>query len=327
MDRVANAGMPYFVTGSASPKITANHAGKNYEKYKNFFRVSPFNSNIEAEHLADYAKFLKNKHGWSKFAVTVEDAAWMEPITNRTPDALKQMGLEVTMNKRFAPKTSDFTPIPDKVKNLGADVMLKTIAHVPGQSLLSTWKQNEYPFAQEGINISSMSPHYWADTNGGCRYEATGLSPAGVASITDKTTPFVDAYRKRYSSRPALPMFMGMGTYDAVHIYKNAVERARTADYRQNLDSIVSALQKTDYKGVSGHIRFYGKDSQYPNDVKYGTNAEPFVISQWQKATDGNGIGGTNGTKVAVWDNQYATGDHVAASPRRSPAVRRNRGV
>ena len=310
-DAVANAHVPYIDTGAASPKISQNHMGKDYEKYKNIFRVSPVNSDFQAKALADYGKYLSDQHGWNSFAVVVEDAAWTKSISDKTPKQLKQHGLEVTLTDRFAPDTSDFTPILDKVKSSGAEVMLKAIAHVPGTSLLSTWRQNKYPFAQEGINVSSMSPHYWKDTNGGCLFETTS-GPAGVAEITDKTKPFIKKYKKKYSDRPELPMYMGIGSYDALYVYKNAVKAAGTSDYKNDLDKIVSKLSSTDMKGAGGHISFFPKGHKYANDVKYGVDKEPFVVDQWQKATNGDGLAGTNGTKEAVWPKKYATAKHVA---------------
>jgi branched-chain amino acid transport system substrate-binding protein len=61
--------------------------------------------------------------------------------------------------------------------------------------MLSTWGANNYPFGEEGINVASMSPQYWGDTNGGCLYETTSESgAAGVAPITEKTVPFAKKY-------------------------------------------------------------------------------------------------------------------------------------
>lgn len=314
IDRVGASNVPFLSTGSASPKITANHAGKNYEKFKNHFRPNPINANFQADLLADYGGFLADQHGWNTQAVVVEDAEWTKPITRRTKPRLEdKYGVKVTMNKRIAPDTSDFTPILDSVEESGAGVMLKAISHIPGTSMLSTWGQNEYPFAQEGINVASMSPQYWGDTNGGCLYETTAESGAGgFAPVTEKTIPFRKAYQEKYDERPTTPMYMGFGTYDAHFIFKNAVERAGTADYKNNLNDIVAELEKTDYVGTAGRIKFFPKDHRYAHDVQFGTDLAPFPVTQWQEAEEGEGIAGTGGTKVGVWPEEFASGKHVA---------------
>ena len=114
-DRVAHYGVPFLSVGDASPKVTQNHMGKNYSKYQNVFRVTPPNADFEAKALANYAEFLSNEHGWTDFAVVTEDAGWNKPISAQTPGYLKQKGLNVVLNKRFSPKTKDFTPLLDKV--------------------------------------------------------------------------------------------------------------------------------------------------------------------------------------------------------------------
>lgn len=311
-DKVAKTGTPFIVTGAASPKVSTAKMGKNYEEYKNVYRVSPVNSDYQAQALTEYGTLLEEQHGWTKFAVVAEDALWTKPITDNLPAGLEDNGLTVTMTERFPTDTSDFRPLLDRVKRSGADVLLKAIGHVPATGLLSTWQQKQYPFAQEGINISSMSPQYWNDTNGGCLYETTS-GPSGVASITSKSKPFTKEYIKYARGRPTLPMSMGVGTYDGVSVGANAIAAGGSLEKIKRNTGIVSYwLAKTNMKGASGHIEFFGKNGKYPNDVKYGPNKVPFVVNQWQTPTDGNGLAGTDGTKVAVWPKKYATGNHVA---------------
>jgi branched-chain amino acid transport system substrate-binding protein len=321
ISRVGNANVPFLDTGSASPNITQNYPAAEYETYKNVFRVGPVNSNFQADLLADYGKFLADTHGWNTFAVVVEDAEWTKPVTQRTPQRLEEKhGLEVPVNNRIAPDTSDFTPILDSIASSGAQGHIKAISHITGTAMLSTWGANNYSFGEEGINVASMSPQYWGDTNGGCLYETTSESgAAGVAPITDKTVPFAKKYGQQFDSRPTAPMYMGFGTYDAMYVYKNAVESASTVNYEENLDSIVAELEKTDFTGTSGQVQFYPKDHKYAHDVKYGSDFVPFPVVQWQKDGGAGSSGGSGfdpvegeGKKVAVWPEEFATGKHVA---------------
>ncbi|GAD53812.1 ABC transporter substrate-binding protein [Halarchaeum acidiphilum MH1-52-1] len=106
-------------------------------------------------------------------------------------------------------------------------------------------------------------------------------------------------------------MYMGVGSYDAVYVYKQAAESAgtvRTGD----IDNISDALEKTDYMGASGRIQFTSGDTDYAHDVKYGKDKQPMIARQWQKAENGNGLAGSGGKKVAVWPKEYATGKHQA---------------
>jgi len=311
-ERVGNLNVPFIDTGAASPQITQDHVGADYETYKNVFRCNPVNADFQADLLADYAAFLSDTHGWNSFAVVVEDAAWTQPVTDRTAARMEdEHGLSVEMNRRISPDTTDFTPILDSVEETGAKAMIKAISHISGTGMLSSWGANEYPFAQEGINVASMSPQYWSDTNGGCLYETTAESGAGgTAPVTEKTVPFTEDYIERFDSRPTLPMYMGFGTMDAGFIFKNAAEAAGTVDFQNNLDDIVAELEATDYTGTAGQIQFYGKDHDYPHDVKFGEDLAPFPVTQWQAEAENDMIEG-DGAKVCVWPEAFATGDHV----------------
>ncbi|MFB6170710.1 MAG: ABC transporter substrate-binding protein [Haloarculaceae archaeon] len=314
-ERVGAANVPFLDTGAASPKITQEYPAKNYDKYKNIFRVGPQNADFQADALADYGAYLADRYGWNTQAVVSEDAEWTKPVTGRTAKRMEEKyGLDVPINDRIAPDTSDFTPILDSVEESGARVMMKAIAHIPGTSMLSTWGANEYPFAQEGTNVASMSPAYWSDTNGNCRYESEAEAGAGgFGKISDKTIPFRKRFQEKYDSRPQTPMYMGCATYDAIYLYKEAVESAGSFNYKKNLDDIVAELEKTDYTGVTGQVSFFPKDHKYAHDVMPGLDKVPYTPVQWQQAKEGEGLSGTDGTKECVWPEKFATAEHVPA--------------
>ena len=76
---------------------------------------------------------------------------------------------------------------------------------------------------------------------------------------------------------------MNSSAYDAVYILAEAIEKAGSLDP----DQLVAALEKTDYKGVSGRIRFnenhiavFGEHD--PNETGVS------VVFQWQKNKAGN---------------------------------------
>ena len=303
MNLVGDADIPFFISGSADPRTMQDHHGEDYDRYRNIFRSGPVNSDYQAEFLADYMEFLSDEHGWTQIAHIPEEAAWTASFSELVPGFLEERGLDVVMDIHLSRDTDDFVPVLDEVEDAGAEVLLKEFAHIPGPGMLSAWRENEYPFAQEGINVASMSPQFWDDTDGGCQYETTSESGgAGKAEITDKSVSLGEAYQDRFADegRPTLPMYMGYNTYDAVHLYKDVVERAGTADFENDLDDIVDAALDSDFTGAAGQIQFHGPDHEYPHDVQAGVDLVPFPVTQWQA-----------GEKEAVYPAQYASADHV----------------
>lgn len=301
IDILAEAEVPFIVTAAGGPEITRDFAGTDYEQYKNTFRVGPSTLHM-AELIPQYAQSISDAYGWNEFAHVTEDAAWTQPFTDIFPDAFDDLGLDLVMNERIARDTSDFTPVLDDVEESGANVMLKEIAHIQGAGLLSAWRESEYPFITDGVNLSSYSPAYFEDTNGGSLYE-TNLQPAGggVTPITSKTIPFTERYQERYDSRPSMPMWLGFTGYDMMHVYREAAERGGTVD---NLDDVVDEMLETDHEGVIGQIQFKGPDSEDPNEVRYGPDLVTMPAVQWQEQ-NGEGI------RECVWPEQFATEEHT----------------
>lgn len=310
LDPIAEFGVPFIVTGSAAPSTVTDFIGQNYDRYRNFFRTGPINSNFQAEAMGDYADFLSDTHGWNSFAFLADDAAWTQPFSNILPGTLEDKGYDVVHQSRLSIETNDFSPVLSDVDESGADSIIRFFAHINGGPMLGEWHQLEYEFGVEGIHVTGMHPLFYQLSEGAATYETTSQSGAGGATaITENTMDFVESYRNRYSDAdPPVqhPMYMGFNTYDAVNVYAAAVERASTWDYENSLDDIVDAMLRTDHTGVAGRIRIYGEDAEYPHDVRESRNdqgtIENFPITQWQP----------EGALECVYPEVYATADHMA---------------
>jgi len=310
LDLVGETGVPFLITGSAAPTSITEFIGQDYEGYKSVFRSGPINSNLQAEAMADYAEYLSDLHGWSSYGFLADDAAWTKPFSNLLPDKLESRGFDVVHEDRLSLGIDDFGPVVSDLSSADPDAVFRFFAHIIGGGLLGAWHQEQLEFGIEGIHVASMTPGFYEATEGAATYETTSQSgAAGVTDITDKTIPFVDAYQETYADdddAPSLPMYMGFNTYDAIYVYKNAIERADTADYEGSLDDIVSALLETDHTGTAGQISFYGADSEYPHDLQETRDDDGkianFPITQWRP----------EGEIECVYPEAYRTDDHVA---------------
>jgi branched-chain amino acid transport system substrate-binding protein len=309
MDFVADRNVPFLITGSADPETITNFHGQDYEEYKNVFRTGPINSDYQAEATGQYAEFLADEHGWERFAILADDAAWTGPFIDRLPDEIEDRGLEMVHVDTMGIETDDFSQYLDDVDGADADAVFRFIAHADSAAFIATWQGNEYPFAVEGINVPGMSPEFWDATEGACLYETTSQSGAGgVAELTDRTMPFVEEYEDRFEDEdpPSKPMYMGFNSYDAVFFYKEAVESADTADYENELDEIVDSMLATEITGAAGEMALYGEDDEYPHDLQETRDEEDYIsnfpITQWQE----------DGVVECVFPESDATADHVA---------------
>lgn len=309
LDMVAEFDVPFLITGSAAPSTMTEFIGQDYDRYRNTFRVGPVNSDFQAEAMADYAEYLSDLHGWNAFAFLADNAAWTEPFSNFLPGELESRGFDVVHEDRLSVEIDDFGPVIGDLVEADPDAIFRFFAHINGGPMLGAWHQQELEFGIEGIHVASMLPAFHELTEGAATYETTSQTgAAGVTDITEKTIPFVEDYQEAYADegQPSLPMYMGFNTYDAVYVYRDAVERAGTANYGSDLDAIVDAMLATDYTGVAGTIEFYGPDDEYPHDLRETRGEDGrisnFPITQWLP----------EGDISCVYPEQHRTADHVA---------------
>lgn len=307
IDYVAERNVPWLITGSADPRTLTDTVKQDYERYKNVFRTGPVNSDLQAEAQVDYAEFLSDEHGFNAVALVPENAAWTQSFVDIMPDELASRGLEVVYQEQPARDTDDWTPILGAAEEAGAEIFQRMIAHASGPTLPATWSGGEFPFLMEGIHVGGQLPEAFGLYEGTVAWETTADTGAGgIAPITEKTQPFRERYQERYGDEDIVslaPMYMGINGYDAVHIYKEAVESAGTVDYENDLDAIVDAMLDVSHTGVAGEIELYGRDGEYPHDLKPARQDGRiwnYPVRQWL------GDGGTE----CVYHPDYATADH-----------------
>lgn len=307
----AQEGIPLIVTGSAAPTTVTDFIGQDYERYKNFFRTGPINSDFQALAIASYADHLSARHGWTTFGFVADRASWTVPYNDILPRTLQDKGYNVPYSERISIETDNYSPILNDAVEAEIEAMFRFFAHQTAAPLLVEWVQRRLPFGIEGINVWSQMPTWWQQLEGAATFETTGQTAAGgVAPVTPKTQPFVEAYREQFGEAEnpprQQPMYMGFNTYDAIHFYRNAVEAAGTWDYTEYLDEIVDAMLAQSYTGASGTIELFGPDGEYPHDVKVERAADGTIqnypVTQWQP----------EGALECVYPQAFNTAEHLA---------------
>ena len=286
--------LPIITPGAASDEIT-KRVHDNYATLKYVFQ-GYFASSFLSQSVCDSAKDLLVDHYHMKTAaIFSEDAAWTVPLDATYEACLPKAGLKVLDTIRMSPDTTDFTPIYNGLEAKKPDVLIAGISHV-GVQPVTQWASQQVPIPMYGVVSQATSTTFWKDTNGAT--EGVVLQNMAVESVptTPKTVPFATAYIKRYGISPAYP---GYGAYDQVYYIADAIRRAGSDDP----EKIVDALEKTDWIGTVGHIRFYGKDDSHTHGMVYGPDAVSGLFVQWQ-----------DGKMVPVWPKAVA-GDNALKFP------------
>ena len=65
-------------------------------------------------------------------------------------------------------------------------------------------------------------------------------------------------------------------------------------------------MEATDYTGTAGQIQFYGRDHEFPHDVKYGPDLAQGVYFQWQPDSEGNG------RQRVIWNDELQEAEYMS---------------
>ncbi|MGO9931170.1 MAG: ABC transporter substrate-binding protein [Steroidobacteraceae bacterium] len=265
-----------FITPGASSNEISRHVHEDYDKNKYTFHEY-LTSTFIADSICDSVKqLLQREYSIRSAVVLSEDAAWTTPLDAEYLACLPKIGVKVLDHIRFAPDTSDFTPLYNKIEGEKPDVIVTGISHTGVQPTVQ-WAQQQVPVPMIGMSSQATSGTFWKDTNGAAAGVVTFSVAADGANLTDKMQPFINDYVKRFGEAPNYTAYT---TDDAVNVLVLAIQRAGSTDG----DKLVAALEQTDYVGTIGRVQFYGRDSEFTHAMKYGPEYVTGIMLQWQSA-------------------------------------------
>jgi branched-chain amino acid transport system substrate-binding protein len=259
---------------------------KDYNRYKYWFRVTPYNSNhlvkVDFVLLEMVRKLMAKEFGVDKpkVAIVAEKAAWADPMVKVAEDTLPKMGMEVVGVWRPSATATEVTAELSAIQRTGAQIIFVTFSSSVGIPFAKQAGELQIPAAIVGINVEAQKDGFWTATGGKGNFNLS-LSTYAQVKMTDQTIPFINKYKERFKESPNYTA----GSYDALYVLKEAIEKADTLDS----DALVPVLEKTDYTGTVGKVVF-SKD----HDLVFGPGFSTGTGTQWQ-----------DGKNVCVWPDGW----------------------
>jgi branched-chain amino acid transport system substrate-binding protein len=271
MDLLAKYKVPFLGTIAMTPASEQKLLG-DPEKYKYVFRVG-INSPYFVSYLTGVMGFLGREFGFKKAFFMVQDVLWARGSASGMEAWFKKEGWEVLGMETFPTGASEYSSALMKVQQTGAQVIVPIFDMHESVILVKQWNAMKVPALMAGIIPPIAGPSAWKAFEGKIEGFVNTAMEAGHLGIKKipKSAEFVEAYKKRWGVE--LEGQHGPApSYDAVYVFADAVERAGTIEP----DAVVAALQKTDWMGVDGRIRF-GKSQQAifgfdPRETALGCN-------------------------------------------------------
>ena len=289
LPHISRARTVYMGVGAASPAIT-ERVRQDYDMFKYVFRVSPINAAHQARALADFVSgFVLTELAVRRLAIVGEDSKWVGDLVPLLRKAVTEAGADVSLTELVDTDTQDFSPLLARLVDSGAQFLVVILAQAASDVLVQQWYDARVPVPMGGIDLKGMDPDFFARVGGKAVSQITGMLSVRSA-LTARSVIYYDAFARRTGR--STPVYTGPGAYDAVHVWAEAVRRAKTTE----AEAVIRELERTDYLGVQGRIRF-----DDAHDVKAGQGLVSFVFAQWQD----------NGERVIVWPKELRTGKWV----------------
>jgi branched-chain amino acid transport system substrate-binding protein len=283
MDLVAKYKVPQLGTIAQTPSFQKKFA-ENPKKYKYLFRVTT-DALTPATYIAAALDMLKKQFKLNKVLFVYQDTLWAKAFAGLIKKHCKKTGWAEVGFEAYAAGANDFSPALTKAKEDKAQVIAMVWDVPMGAGIFAKqYKAMKVPALVVGF-VPPMGAATAVKTLGpGVEYSITVEFPVGSSlplKKLPKTGEFLKKYLKKFGEPPEAPA-VNSSAYDAVYILKNAIERANSVDP----DKLVAALEKTNYDGVSGHLKFNDKHIVvfgHKNPKETGVS----VVFQWQKGPDG----------------------------------------
>jgi branched-chain amino acid transport system substrate-binding protein len=274
----------FLGAGSAHPQL-GQRVEQNYERYKYWFRITPLNSNDLGKTLVGVLGAVAGqirtelKKPNPKIAILAEKAIWVDPIVKTLPAVFQKMQMEVVGTWQPSATATDVTAELAAIDRAGADIVFTLLSGPVGITVGRQMGERNLKAVAFGINVEAQKEEFWKAAAGKAEYVST-IDTFAEVEMTPKMLPFVRAYTARYGKAPTY----NAGTYDAIFLLKEAIEKAGTTD----ADKLVPVLEKTSYVAAFGTVEF---DKRH--DPVWAPGKNTGLAVQWQ-----------NGKKVPFWPPQ-----------------------
>jgi branched-chain amino acid transport system substrate-binding protein len=294
MQEIAMDAKKIFIgCGAAHPEL-CERVAKDYNRYKYFFRGTPFNSSFLAKtcfiHLATVGGILKKELGIEKpkVAIVGEKAVWVDPMIAAAKKYIPLLGLEDVGIWRPSPVAKDVTAELSAIQRSGAHIIFTIFSSSVGVTMARQAGELKIPAVQVGINVESQKEGFWDATQGKGNYVATMNTYARGVEQNELTKKFVETYIEKFGEVPTYTA----DVYAAlIYALAPAIEKAGTLD----ADKVVAVLEEMEYLVPSGKVKYMkDKDGKPLHDLTWGPGYLTSLGVQWQ-----------DGKLVAWWPNKW----------------------
>ncbi len=265
----------FLGVGAAHPQICAR-VGKDYDRYKYWFRVTPVNSlylgKVCLINLGTLGAIVRKTLGIKKpkVAIVAAKVLWVEPLVAAFKKHIPKMGMEIVGIWRPSQTTTDVTAELTAIQRKGAHIIVTVFSASAGITFARQAAELKVPAAFTGINVEAQKLGFFDATQKKGNYAVTMSTYVRGVGYNDLTIPFIEKYIKKFGDVPPYTA----ATYDAINIMAETMTMTGTTD----AEKLIPVMEKTVYVGTAAPKSKFDKN----HDVVFGPGFATGMTLQWQ---------------------------------------------
>ncbi len=252
--------------------LTTGAADEKTYKLGNHFLFQMFAPG--GEYLKGALDALKSKDPQASVAFVYEDAAFSVAVVNPAKAYAQQIGLKVSFSEAYAPATTDFSAILDKVVASGATVLMGGGHYPDGSTLARQLAARKAKLKMITLLVAPDSEKWVELGDAGLGVSVPSQWEPQVVS-KPQFGPTVDKFSKDYKAKfNAEASYESAGGYAAGLVLQHAIEQAGSIDSNK----VAGILNSMDVTTFYGRTKFSAVAAEHGLQVGHA-----MVIAQWQK--------------------------------------------
>jgi branched-chain amino acid transport system substrate-binding protein len=237
-----NGGLPIVTRGKVPYIYTSFYEGRSCNRY---MYVDAW---VPDQQVASIVDYFSKQYKAKNFFLIGSDYAFGRGMLDFTKSYIEKHGGKVVGNEYLPMDGSDWTPIISKLQAANPDaVITSTAGGAPNVTLTKQLRA-----AGVKIPYGNLAVDEGTAKSMGADAKDIFISGSYVTNIdTPENHQFLAAMSKRFGSDLKTPNDLSVPEYEAVYLYKAAVEKAGSFD----TDKVIPALAQVSFNGPRGKIQ------------------------------------------------------------------------
>ena len=236
-----NGGLPIVSRGRTPFIYTSLYEGRSCNPYLYC------NGAVPEQMVGPIVDYFMSKKGAKTFFLVGSDYAFGRGMLEFTRAYIEKVGAKVVAEEYQPMDANDWTAIISKMRSTKPDaVIMSTAGGAPNVTLQKQFKAAGIQALVGNLSVDEATAKSMGADAAGIYISASYLS----RGKSPENKRFLAAMKKKFGSDLLTPNDLSVPQYDAIYLYKAAVEKAGSTD----VDPVIKALAEVSYTGPRGTI-------------------------------------------------------------------------